>query len=32
MDIKVRNFKHLESIPEEILENVLDIVFSFIEK
>ena len=32
MDIKVRNFKYLESIPEEILENVLDIVFSLIEK
>ena len=32
MDIKVRNFKHLESIPEDILENVLDIVFSLIEK
>ena len=32
MDIKVRNFKYLENIPEEILENVLDIVFSIIEK
>jgi len=32
MDIKVRNFKYLESIPEEILENVLDIVYSLIEK
>ena len=32
MDIKARNFKYLESIPEDILENVLDIVFSLIEK
>ena len=32
MDIKVRNFKYLENIPEDILENVLDIVFSLIEK
>ena len=32
MDIKVSNFKYLENIPEEILENVLDIVFSIIEK
>ena len=31
MDIKIRNFKYLESIPEDILENVLDIVFSIIE-
>ena len=32
MDIKARNFKYLESIPEEVLENVLDIVYSLIEK
>ena len=32
MDIKVRNFKILEDIPEDILENVLDIVFSLLEK
>ena len=32
MDIKVRNFKYLESIPEDILENVLDTVSSLIEK
>jgi len=32
MDIKVRNFIYLESISEDILENVLDIVFSLIEK
>ena len=32
MDIKVRNFKYLESIPDDVLENVLDIVFSLIEK
>jgi mRNA interferase MazF len=32
MDIKVRNFKFLEEIPEDILENVLDIVFSLMEK
>ena len=32
MDIKVRNFKFLESIPEDILDNVLDIVFSLMEK
>ena len=32
MDIKVRNFKILENIPEDILENVLDIVFSLMEK
>ena len=32
MDIKVRNFKILESVPEEILDNVLDIVFSLMEK
>jgi len=32
MDIKVRNFKYLESIPEDILKNVLDIVFSLMEK
>jgi mRNA interferase MazF len=31
MDIKVRNFKFLEDIPEDILENVLDIVFSLME-
>ena len=32
MDIKTRNFKYLENIPEDILENVLTIVFSLIEK
>jgi len=32
MDIKVRNFKYLESIPPNILENVLNIVFSLMEK
>ena len=32
MDIKVRNFKYLESIPEDILEAVLDTVSSLIEK
>jgi len=32
MDIKARNFKYLENIPEDILENVLDIAFSLIEK
>ena len=32
MDIKIRNFKYLESIPEEALEDVLDIVHSLIEK
>ena len=32
MDIKVRNFKFLEDIPDDILENVLEIVFSLIEK
>ena len=32
MDIKARKFKSLESIPGETLENVLDIVFSIIEK
>jgi mRNA interferase MazF len=32
MDIKVRNFKFLEDIPDDILENVLDIVFSIMEK
>ncbi|MCL2834667.1 MAG: type II toxin-antitoxin system PemK/MazF family toxin [Treponema sp.] len=32
MDIKARNFKILEDIPEDILENVLDIVFSLLEK
>ena len=32
MDIKVRNFKFLEDIPKDILDNVLDIVFSLIEK
>jgi mRNA interferase MazF len=32
MGIKIRIFKHLENIPEDILENVLDIVFSLIEK
>jgi len=32
MDIKVRNFKILEEIPKDILENVLDIVFSLLEK
>ena len=32
MDIKVRNFKFLEDIPEELLEEVLDIVFSLMEK
>ncbi|MCL2381939.1 MAG: type II toxin-antitoxin system PemK/MazF family toxin [Treponema sp.] len=32
MDIKARNFKILEDIPKDILENVLDIVFSLMEK
>jgi len=32
MDIKARNFKILEDIPEDILEEVLDIVFSLMEK
>ena len=32
MDIKVRNFKFLEDIPGDVLENVLDIVFSLMEK
>ena len=32
MNIKVRNFKYLETIPDDVLENVLDIVFSLIEK
>ena len=32
MDIKIRNFEYLESIPEEVLEDVLDIVHSLIEK
>jgi len=32
MDINVRNFKILEDIPNDILENVLDIVFSLLEK
>ena len=32
MDIKVRNFKIIENIPEDILGNVLDIVFSLMEK
>ena len=30
MDIKVRNFKYIETIPEDILEDVVDIVFSVI--
>ena len=32
MDIKIRNFKYLENIPEDVLENVVDIVSSLIEK
>ncbi|MCL2318601.1 MAG: type II toxin-antitoxin system PemK/MazF family toxin [Treponema sp.] len=32
MDIKARNYRHLENIPEDILESVLDIIFSLIEK
>ena len=32
MDIKVRNFKYLENIPVDLLETVLDIVFSLMEK
>ena len=32
MDITDRNFKFLEDVPEDILENVLDIVFSLMEK
>ena len=32
MDIKVRNFKYLEKIPENILQDVLGIVFSIIER
>jgi mRNA interferase MazF len=32
MDIKARKFKFLEDIPEDILENVLEIVFSLMEK
>jgi len=32
MDIKIRNYNYLESIPEDVLENVLNIVLSLIEK
>ena len=32
MDIKARNFKFLENIPDDILETVLDIISSLIEK
>ena len=32
IDIKVHNFKYLEDIPVDLLENVLDIVFSLMEK
>jgi hypothetical protein len=32
MDIKARNYKLKESIPDDILDNVLDIVFSLMEK
>ena len=32
MDIKIRNFKYLEDIPVDMLENVLGIVFSLMEK
>ena len=32
MDIKVRNFKFLEELPDDILNDVLEIVISLIEK
>jgi len=32
MDIKVRNLKYSEDLPVDLLENVLDIVFSLMEK
>ena len=32
MDIKIRNFKNLENVPDDILENVLDIIISLFEK
>ena len=32
MDINTRKFKFLEDIPSDLLENVLDIVFSLMEK
>jgi len=32
MDIKERKYKNLENIPEDLLEDVLDIVFSLMEK
>ena len=32
MDIKIRNYKYLEDISPDLLENVLDIVFSLMEK
>jgi len=32
MDIMVRNYKYLEDLPDDLLENVLDIVFSLMEK
>ena len=32
MDIKIRKYKYLEDISADLLENVLDIVFSLMEK
>ena len=32
MDIKIRNYKNLEDIPYDLMEDVLDIVFSLMEK
>ena len=32
VDVKARNYEYLENVPEDILENVIDIVFSLIEK
>ena len=32
MDIKERKYKNLEDIPDDLMENVLDIVFSLMEK
>ena len=32
LDIKARNYECIENIPEEILSEVVDIIFGFIEK
>ena len=32
MDIKVRNYKFLEDLPDDVLDEVLEIIFSLMEK